>query len=189
VIARRGRIRSLAVLLLHRLRSLPRPTARVRLAIATALAVALVCSGWFALARADVAPVGALAIGSTTTVTSTAQGDVYRYTLHVPTSTRVALRSLISSTTSRAKVAVFANGFGAGLVAAADLGNQAGDPTLGRPARSMNSWTSRDLPTWRRPRMVTATPRPSRATRSRRLASTASSCARPTNDAATTSFP
>lgn len=49
----------------------------------------------------------------------------------------------------------------------------------------MNSWTSRDLPTWRRPRMVTATPRPSRTTRSRRLVRTASSWVRPTNDATT----
>lgn len=50
----------------------------------------------------------------------------------------------------------------------------------------MNSWTSRDLPTCRRPRIVTATPRPSRTTRSRRLVRTASSWVRPTNDATTT---
>lgn len=112
----------------HPVKKLPR---RFRLIAAAVLGVALAATGLVLMpANAETISNGEMAIGATTTVTSTTVDDVYRYTLPVPAGMRVALRSQPSDTPSRLNVGVYANDYGSGLVAGDDLGNQAGDPTL-----------------------------------------------------------
>ena len=64
---------------------------------------------------------------------------------------------------------------------ARDKVRQVSNAMYGTPARSQNSWTSRDLPTWRRPRRATAVPAPVAATRSSRFPKSASSAVLPMN--------
>jgi hypothetical protein len=112
----------------NRVMALPQ---RVRLLVAGVLGVVLAATGLVLMpAGADPVSAGAMTVGATTTVTSTAAGEVYRYTLSVPAGARTALRTQPSDSPSRVNVGVFANDYGDGLVAGDDLGNGSGDTTL-----------------------------------------------------------